>query len=220
MILRIFDPKAKRREGEPYIFGGLVLLSWLRLSLLWSPRRDAFPGDQDHRFLSVRIYMLAALLAVHTLAACEHTPPSISERRPEHAIGSAFESGTVGEAASKYVLTMTAVRVWYAIVGQLRSEAERTGTSISLDFPLEGGIDAQARQVEAMPLLRTVLLRRGMTPRQFVIVTTAVGAVRLSLTLVDSLGPAGRPTNIGQSVSDFARLHRREIDSLDASLRP
>ena len=163
---------------------------------------------------------LAFLILLGTSSiACDRRPPNGTTRVMEGANGEDFASGTVGEAVSERTLTMPAVRTWYAAMAEIAVAAEQRRTKVSLDFPLDGQLADQAARIDSMPLLHDALGRCAMTSREFVVLTSAVGAVRLSLTLVDSLGEAGRPSNIGESVLLFARQHRREIDSLEATLR-
>jgi hypothetical protein len=152
------------------------------------------------------------------LAACDRRAPDAIEQRPASAIGGSFPQGTVGHAASNYILTMSGVRAWYAVMRRVRDESERAGVGLSLDFPLDSRLDDAQNRVDSLPVLRAVLKEHGLASAEFVVLTTAVGALRVSLALTDSLGPGGRPQNIGESVLDFARLHRVEIDSLESTL--
>ena len=163
------------------------------------------------------IGVFAAL--VLPLMGCDRRATISRERATQAPVGVTFPAGTVGAAVSEYTLTMAAVASWYSIVYAAGREADRSRQSVKLDFPLNSQLDAEAARVDSSAPIHAVLRQRGMSAEDFVVLTTAVGIVRMSLAIMDSLGPPGQPVNVSPSAINFARLHRRELDSLEAFLR-
>jgi hypothetical protein len=114
---------------------------------------------------------------------------------------------------------MNDVRRWYAAPAVVGSLAVQRGEHHLLDFPLSAPLAQEVSRIDSIPAIREALSRCEMTTEDWVVLTTAVGLIRLTLMLVDSLGRAGRPENVGENVLSFARSNRSEIDRLNSMFR-
>ena len=171
---------------------------------------------------AARLPVLAACIVL--LGACqtgERPPatPGAVVRTDGPATGGDFAAGTVGHALDGYYLDMAGARRWYAVLRELGREVARdTSFHFSLQLELTEPLAHYEAAVEREPRVRNAAVAQGLSSRDFVLLTGAMGAVRMTRYFVDSLGPAGRPVNVGESVLTFARTNQRELDSLEASL--
>ena len=167
--------------------------------------------------------MRAPLMVVILVLACASDPrPSThaSQLLGVQVQVSAYPVGTVGAAANGFWLDMAGVRRWYGVMdalGRYASEHPEYHATIAMTF--NSRLNEHLAAIQSDTVIAGTLTRQNMTPREFVVLSVVTGTARASQKLVDSLGAAGRPVNIGGDLLAFWRAHRAEIDSLDATLR-
>lgn len=140
--------------------------------------------------------------------------------RESPAQGEAFAAGTVGAALDEYRIDMNGVRRWYDVVRVVARHATEDSTyHLRLNMQLDAPLQPYLAQVEGDSVLRSLLAQQKMSARDFALLAGAISGARIAQQMVDSLGPSGRPTNLGPQILTFFRMHWREIDSLDATIR-
>ncbi|MDB4913030.1 MAG: hypothetical protein JWM95_674 [Gemmatimonadetes bacterium] len=165
---------------------------------------------------SFRGCLLASLLCV---VSCENAARNLANGKERSIATASYPNGTVGAAASAYVLTIERVRDWYSIAIDIRHEVQQTHQLISLDFPFESALGREEEKVNQVGLVADILRRRGITAREFVVLTASVGTLRVAAQLQDSLGEKAWPENVDPSAKGFVQQHRVELQDLERTLR-
>ncbi|MEO7733555.1 MAG: hypothetical protein ABIY55_21510 [Kofleriaceae bacterium] len=130
-----------------------------------------------------------------------------------------YPAGTVGAALNGYWVDMVGVRKWYAAMGALAEHFNRDSTyHLSLQMPFDSSLREHVQRIEQDSVVRSALGVAGLKAEDFALLGCVYGIDRATRQLMDSLGSAGRPTNVGKELRDFFDANRREIDSLDRSL--
>ena len=125
--------------------------------------------------------------------------------------------GTVGQAGYDYRLSMDAITKWYAVVRPLAQQAERDSTfHLKFDFPTDSSVESQIVVVRAVPLLRDAIARAGLSEREFIAVTAALGGARWYEGRKELFNEI--PVNVHPSNLEFIRKHAVEIARLDSTL--
>ena len=85
---------------------------------------------------------------------------------------------------------------------------------LTLNYAFDSKIDDQVASLERHPAAMRILRAHGLTPREFVILTTLVGSGFIMLQIADSAGTQALPINVDPSLLAFMTTHRAEFDSL------
>jgi len=156
---------------------------------------------------------------VLSLGACGGDQKSVETGPQAHPALGRYPKGTVGREASDYPLRMDRVRVWFEVVADLNAKARAdTSFGLKVDYPFDSPLQAHVADIERAPVLATSLERHDMSPREFILLSTLLGAGWMATAMTDSLGPAGTPANVSGNLLTFMRTHRTELDSLRAAL--
>jgi hypothetical protein len=166
----------------------------------------------------VKILLLVSLAAGNACTSDRKTidtgnatnPPRVDDLKP-------YPESSVGREASNYRLRMDRVREWYSVVGDVNQAARSDSTlRIRLEYPFASALAPHVDQLERIPGMVTILKKHEMSTKEFVLLATLINTGWGAIALVDSLGPAGTPINVGPNLIDFMRTNRRELDSLRA----
>jgi hypothetical protein len=164
------------------------------------------------------VILLMSLSGMNACTSDRKAADTGNVTRPLHVDGlKPYPENSVGREASKYLLRMDRVREWYAIVEDVNMTAKSDSTlHIRLDYSFASALAPHVDQLQRLPAMVAILDRHEMSAKEFVLLTTLVNTGWGALALVDSLGLAATPINVGSNLVDFMRANRRELDSLRA----
>jgi hypothetical protein len=164
--------------------------------------------------------LLAALSAGGACTSDRGTIETRSVRNPPHVDGlKPYPEHSIGRDASEYSLTMARVREWYAVMGEVNELAKSDSSlHVWIEYSLASPIAPHINELQRLPGMVAVLERHQMSTKEFVLLATLINTGWGALALIDSLGPAATPINVGPSLIELMRSNRRELDSLRAQL--
>jgi hypothetical protein len=166
----------------------------------------------------LKLTLFIALLGA-TSCVRDRQPPTGAIAATADAQDRPYPPGTVGAALNGYWVDMPRIRKWYQAMDSVSRYAQRDSLyHLSLNLPLESQLDDHLGRLEQDSIVRRAVTAAQLTTKDFVLLTGVVAIDRMTRHLVDSLGPTGRPTNVGEELSAFFSTHRREIDSIEARL--